>query len=132
LKRAIGVSFSSLPSDTKNLNIELDTAKDVEFAADAWAADKVREVFQPGKVGFLSAMDIQFALTNASWNLARRRLIDNFAKTVLRDPRVIFDEGYSHPNFELRMLVVNELVSNTVAAKALREEFESLRRTKSE
>lgn len=127
-----GVSFSPLPTDAKNLNIELNTAKDVEFAADAWAADKVREAFQPGKAGFLSAMDIQFALTHASWNLARRRLIDDFGATVLRDPRVIFDEGYSHPNFELRMLVVNELLSDTEASKALRREFESLRQTKRE
>jgi len=61
-----------------------------------------------------------------------RRLVKNFGATVLRDRRVIFDEGYSHPNFELRILIVNELLSNTDAAKALREEFENLRRTKSD
>src|SRR5262249_32847209 len=127
-----GVSFAPLPTSAKDLNIERTAEKDVEFGADAWAAERVREAFQPGKQGFMSAMDIELAMTSISWNVARRRLIDNFGATVLRDPRVIFDQGYSHPNFELRMLVVNELLSNTDAAKALRREFEKLRLTKGE
>jgi hypothetical protein len=72
-------------------------------------------------------MKVQLTLTNMGWNLARRRFIDNFGATVLRDPRVIFDQGYSHPNFELRILVANELVSDSPAAKELRQEFESMR-----
>jgi hypothetical protein len=72
-------------------------------------------------------MNMQFAISAFSWNLARRRHIDNFGASVLRDPRVLHDPGYSHPNFGLRILVANELVSGTPSAKALREEFESMR-----
>jgi hypothetical protein len=43
---------------------------------------------------------------------------------------LLFDQRYSHPNFELRMLVANELVSGSPTAKALREEFERMREGK--
>jgi hypothetical protein len=122
-----GRAFAPLPTQSSDTNLVLTTEKCREFAADAWAADHVRRAFTPGHPGFFSSINVQFALGAIGWNLARRRLIDNFGATVLRDPRVLFDQGYSHPNFEFRFLVANELVSDTSAAKALREEFESMR-----
>jgi hypothetical protein len=120
-------AFAPLPAQASDTNQVSTAQKCREFGADAWAADQVRRAFTPGNSGFFASMNVQFALSAIGWNLARRRLIDNFGATVLRDPRVLFDQGYSHPNFELRILVANELVSGTSAAKALREEFESMR-----
>jgi hypothetical protein len=121
------VAFAPLPKNASDTNLVRNDEKRREFAADAWAADHVRRAFTAGHPGFFASMNVQFALTAVGWNLARRRMIDNFGASVLRDPRVFFDQGYTHPNFELRMLVANELVSGTPAAKALRQEFESMR-----
>src|SRR5262249_50186590 len=120
-------AFAPLPAHGADTNIVPTAEKTKEFAADAWAADHVKQAFTPGHPGFFASMRVQWAVTAVGWNLARRRMIDNFGATILRDPRVLFDQGYSHPNFELRMLVANELVSGTAAAKALREEFERMR-----
>jgi hypothetical protein len=120
-------AFAPYPARAADTNLVPTAEKTREFAADAWAAEHLKEAFMPGHRGFFASMSVQMALTSVSWNLARRRLIDNFGATVLRDPRVLFDAGYSHPNFELRILVANELVSASPAAKALRDEFERMR-----
>jgi hypothetical protein len=120
-------AFAPLSDRAADTNLVSTAQKCQEFAADDWAADQVRRAFTPGHPGFFASMSVQFALSAMGWNLARRRHIDNFGATVLRDPRVLFDQGYSHPNFELRILAANELVSGDSAAKALREEFENLR-----
>ncbi|TBY61036.1 hypothetical protein E0H46_30435 [Rhizobium leguminosarum bv. viciae] len=123
-----GEAFAPLPTSASDANLVPTAEKTREFAADAWAADQVRHAFEPGQPGFSASMKVQLALSAMGWNLARRRLIDNFGVTALHDPRVIFDAGYTHPNFELRVLVSNELVSGSPAAKALREEFERMRK----
>jgi hypothetical protein len=120
-------AFAPYPAHQADTNLVSTAEKTREFAADAWAAEHVKQAFTPGRKGFSASLNVQMALTAMSWNLARRRLIDNFGATALRDPRVLFDSGYSHPNFELRILVANELVSGSPAAKALRDEFKNMR-----
>jgi hypothetical protein len=77
-----GASFTPIPTDARNLNFEKTSAKDIEFGADAWAASKVRDASQPGKLGFESAMDIELAIANASWNLQRRRLVQQYCEIL--------------------------------------------------
>ncbi|MGO7968156.1 hypothetical protein ACC720_32535 [Rhizobium ruizarguesonis] len=124
----VGGAFAPLPTQASDVNLVSTAEKTREFAADAWAADQIRRAFAPGYPGFSASMNVQLALSGMGWNLARRRLVDNFGATALHDPRLILDSGYTHPNFELRVLVSNELVSGSPAAKALREEFEKMRK----
>ena len=91
--------FAPLPARASDTNRISTADKTREFSADAWAANAVRRAFTPGQPGFLSSMKVELTLSALTWNLARRRLIDNFGATVLRDPRVVFDLGYTHPNF---------------------------------
>jgi hypothetical protein len=119
-------AFAPYPTRAIDANLVPTAEKTREFAADAWAAERIKQAFTPGHRGFFASLNVQMGLTAVGWNLARRRLIENFGATVLRDPRLLFDAGYSHPNFA-RMLVANELVSDSPAAKALRNEFEKMR-----
>lgn len=101
--------------------------KQLEFAADLFAAQRIRDAAAPGQPGFVKAMFISIELSKASWNLLAGRLVDNFEASALNDASLMIDKGYSHPNFELRILVVNELIQQTETARQLRESFEKRR-----
>lgn len=55
------------------------------------------------------------------------RTIDKFRVNFTSDPTTFFDPSYSHSNMEWRILRVHYLISDSIDAKALFDEFESLR-----
>lgn len=77
--------------------------------------------------GWLDAMNMQMALTNISWNLATIRVLNNVGASLLCTQAVFQDSGYSHPNFELRMLYVRDRLSNTPESRQLLASFEACR-----
>ena len=98
-----------VPMSIDDLTDTLNIPKSRELRADAFAVDAVRAAVIPGQrtERFTAATGLELALTKISWNLATRRLLDEFAANALRERRLFLDHGYSHPNFELRLLVMN-------------------------
>jgi hypothetical protein len=68
-------------------------------------------------------MDLSLCLMNAGWNLLQHRLIENFGATTLRLPSAFGDRNYSHPNLELRLLVINYAASHEASALQLLQDF---------
>jgi hypothetical protein len=101
--------------------------KYAEYQADEFAAQRIKEGSVPGHKGFGQAMLVSFELSNASWNLLADRLLDHFAASALKDASLVLDAGYSHPNFELRILIVNDLIQDNQSAHELRASFEAMR-----
>jgi hypothetical protein len=46
-----------------------------------------------------------------------------FGSSLLHTPAAFYDTGYTHPNFELRVLTVNDRISNTEASHQLLANF---------
>ena len=85
-------------------NLDETKQKAREAAADRFAADALNEAFKPGAdvKGFSGAFDVALALTNLSWNLSAIRHIAEFGATPLCSKFAFADDGFTHPNFELR------------------------------
>ncbi|HEY4641740.1 MAG TPA: hypothetical protein VII75_10380 [Thermoanaerobaculia bacterium] len=111
----------ALDDVTATMNVD----KSRELRADAHAIRAIREAFTPGQPmpRFLAAGDLVRAVANISWNLSSRRAIDDFAANALRDQRLFLDEGYTHPNFELRFLIMNDQLQSTPESRALLADF---------
>jgi len=107
------------------LTATLNDSKSRELRADAFAIDAIRAAAVPGRPmpRFLAGNALTLALTNISWNLATRRLLDAFAANALRERRLFLDRGYSHPNFELRFLIMNYQLHPTETSLALLTDF---------
>lgn len=112
-----------------DLNLTETEQKERERAADALAARALVAASKDTKStsGFLDAMNVQLAVTNASWNLAAVRLLDHFGGSPLCAKDLFADRGLSHPNYELRILTVNDIIANTRTSHELVEQFESCR-----
>jgi hypothetical protein len=80
--------------------------------------------------GWFNAFNVSMALHDLSWNLFASRLLDNFGATSLCAKSAFADSGYSHPNFELRLLVANQLLSGDHTYDGMMENFETCRRKK--
>jgi hypothetical protein len=52
----------------------------------------------------------EHGLSHISWNLQANRMLNNFGATSLNLPNAFNEKGLSHPNLELRFLVINYLV----------------------
>lgn len=100
-----------------------------ERAADEFAARALIAAGQAKSepMSFLAAMRIQMAVTSASWNLAALRLLDGFGGSVLCSKALFGDVKSSHPNFELRILTVNDIVASSDASRELLAAFEACR-----
>ena len=102
-------------------------SKGTESDADTFAAAAIRlAMTQSGERG-LSGGEIGMLLAQLSWNLSAHRLLDDFGGTVLKKPSLFQDNGLSHPNLEWRILVVNNLISQTEASHKLLTDFEDAR-----
>lgn len=108
-----------------DLTATMNVSKSQELRADAYAIAAIRAAFQPGQPmpRFLAASNLVQAVTNVPWNLASRRVLDEFAADVVRDRRLFLDEGYSHPNFELRFLIMSDQLHSTETSRALLSDF---------
>jgi hypothetical protein len=115
-------------SGIRALNLDVTTQKEREAAADAFAAEQVEAAMQGGD-GFLSAMSVSLAMSNLSWNLQAERQLNHFGGTVLCATALFADNGYTHPNMELRVLMANDLLSHSPLSHQLVEEFRSCRQT---
>ena len=108
-----------------DLTATVNVSKSRELGADAFAVDAIRAAAVPGRPmeRFMAATRLELALTKISWNLATRRLLDEFAANALRERRLFLDRGYSHPNFELRFLVMNYRLQPTEEGRSLLADF---------
>ena len=109
------------------LNIEPSRAKASEEKADEFASDLIRKHARPGSAGFLDASFASMELSKLSWNMQAYRSLDKFGSTSLGTPSVFFDQGYSHPNLEWRVLRTNHLIQQTPESKKLLDAFEAAR-----
>jgi hypothetical protein len=123
-----GNYVANQPKHSYNLNHT--TQKDIELGADRFAATTISTALDDkGNVlGWLSALDTQLALTDVSWNLAEIRIIDYLGATTLCSKFVFEDDGYTHPNFELRILTANNFLQHTPESATLLESFEACRK----
>jgi hypothetical protein len=112
-------------STVEELTDTLNVSKNHELRADVFAVDALRAAGTPGQPmkPFMAASDLEIMLAKISWNLATRRLLDDFAANALRERRLFLDHGYSHPNFELRFLIMNYRLQPTATAKSLLSDF---------
>jgi len=112
-------------------NTDKTTQKAREEAADEYAVNLVA-VASRGKNSldaWMAAMNVQLVLTNLSWNMAEQRFLLHFGATALCSRSVFVDAGYSHPNFELRMLMANDMLAQTALSRQLLENFQACRST---
>jgi hypothetical protein len=103
----------------------MSVSKSREIRADAYAIRAIVEAFSPGQPmpRFLVGGALVQAVTKISWNLGTRRMLDDFAANALRDQRLFVDQGYTHPNFELRFLIMNDQLNSTETSRALLADF---------
>lgn len=119
-------AFDGGPAD---LNVTETEQKERERAADAFAARALVAASRDTQStsGFLDSMNVQLAVTNASWNLAAVRLLDHFGGSALCAKDLFADRGLSHPNYELRILTVNDIIANSQTSHDLLQQFENCR-----
>jgi len=77
--------------------------------------------------GWASALDVEMTLTKLSWNLSVIRELHNFGATPLCSKFVFADDGMTHPNYELRILVVSDIILHTPTSRDLLKAFEACR-----
>lgn len=100
-----------------------DTAqKNRELAADSFAAYQVRDAMKDGEhpLRFSSALKVSSALVTYQFNISTGRLIDHFGDL---SGIPFLDEGYTHPNYELRLLLLSNLISPSEGSLKLVKDF---------
>jgi hypothetical protein len=97
-----------------------------EIAADIYAAQQLRRA-QESAASMSTAIEISLTVGHISWNLLGNRLLDNFGATTLALPHVFADRDLSHPNMELRFLVVSYVLNPSDAARVALAEFVAAR-----
>ncbi len=119
-----GESSGAVNSSNESYNIKDTHQKEIERAADEFAASKIREAAsKKGESRATTAMLVEIELSKLSWNLSAIRLLDHFGGTVINSHDLFWDMGYTHPNFELRILTVNNLVTQTETSYNLLKDF---------
>jgi hypothetical protein len=111
------------------LNTDITDQKERESAADLFAVEQVNAALSNGKAigGWSSALKISLALSGLSFNMSADRVLEHFGATSLCSHAVFADSGYSHPNFELRLLVANNLLSQSAVSTELLDIFRTCR-----
>jgi hypothetical protein len=115
-------------------NFDQTDQKEIESSADKFAAESLVAAVDDKAhfSGWMASMNVQLALTNISWNLSVIRNLDNFGASVLCSKFVFADDGYTHPNYELRILTVMDLISHTAESRELLASFEACRKEPSQ
>lgn len=111
------------------LNTDKTEQKERESKADSFAVEQVRASIDDKKAfdGWMNALNVSMALSQLSWNMSAMRLLGNFGATSLCARSAFADSGYSHPNFELRLLVANQLLRSDHSYDELIDRFETCR-----
>jgi hypothetical protein len=108
------------------LNDQLNADKAQEFAADDVAVNIIKTAMQSGSVDAkVAAGRIEMALGTASFYIAGRRTVASPGAAVIGSPTVFWDIGLSHPNFEWRLLKVNDLLNANETSRQLLADFEA-------
>jgi hypothetical protein len=100
---------------------------DREVAADVYAAKQLKAAQGASALAMAAALEITLAAGHISWNLLANRLIDHFGATTLRSGAVFGDKELSHPNMELRFLIVQYVLTPTDTSRMLLEQFVAAR-----
>ncbi len=113
------------PRQRRSLNLDPSDVKNQEVEADRFVGDVLRKTSAPGGDfnRFMEASWIAVAIQKLSGNMQKIRLIDNFGGTAANAKYLFWDSGYSHPNLEFRMIVLNNLILQTGDSKALLDDF---------
>lgn len=107
------------------LNDQINADKAQEFAADGVAVDIMKVAVRLGSVDSrVAAGRIEMALATASFYVAGRRIVASPGAAVIGSPLVFWDIGLSHPNFEWRLLKVNDLLNSNQTSRQLLADFE--------
>lgn len=116
--------------DPSDYNYDDTEQKRIERAADEFAATALVAAAQAKNqvLGFINSMNVQLAITNASWNLMALRLLEGFGGTQLCAKVLFADRKASHPNFELRILTVNDIIAGQRETRELLKAFEACRK----
>jgi hypothetical protein len=110
-------------------NFDKTDQKEIESSADDFAADMLIAAAEDKKnfIGWAASLNTQMSLTKISWNLSVIRHLNNFGASVLCSKIVFSDDGYTHPNYELRVLTANDRIAHTTTSAELLKSFEACR-----
>lgn len=112
-----------------DFNYDDNELKQRELAADRFAAQTLMKSAndKESTSGFLNSMYVQMDISKASFNLQAVRSLENFGGTALCSTYLFADRGASHPNFELRILTVNDILVHSPETSELLRTFEKCR-----
>lgn len=118
-----GDNGSSVDAAQGILNLDLTEQKRREEAADKFASEQIRDGIRvtANPHRFSSAMSLALVLQSVQFRVTTGALLKDFGG---RSPNRFWDRGYTHPNFELRLLVMAHAISPSDASRRLLEEFE--------
>lgn len=119
----------AVENSKNNYNIDSTDDKEKEEKADEYAANAIKKaisVKDDYDISF-SALNISMELAKFSFNLTGKRVIDSFSGSILDSPSLFQDDTKTHPNFELRILQVNDLIAGSADSKNLLESFKNRR-----
>jgi hypothetical protein len=110
-------------SGSGSLNTDMTVEKQREENADTFAVGQLKDAISRTKdiTPWLNALNASKDLSNLSFEMDEVRMLDHPGSDAY------YDVGYTHPNFELRVLTVNDLISNTPLSHQLVENFLSRR-----
>jgi hypothetical protein len=118
-------------NETGSLNSNTTEEKARESSADSFAVEQLKGAMARSK-DYTPWINAQFAtadLSNLAFEMQQMRQERFFGAELLHTPEAFYDLGYTHPNFELRLLTVNDVISNTPTSHRLLESFLAKRAT---
>ena len=121
LGHIVNGDVGSFLEEDQEFNRKETIAKEKELKADIFAASQIKKALDPNNnhSHSLDATWISFAVTKLTWNLQKERMVDNFGATA----SVLWDKSYTHPNLELRFLIINNEITGLEESKDLVEDF---------
>lgn len=112
-------------SETGVLNTGTTVEKQREQNADSFAVEQLKRAMDRRKdvTTWLNAQYASADLANLAFEMQQVREMRFFGSESLGTPEAFYDLGYTHPNFELRLLTVNDMISNTATSHQLLANF---------
>lgn len=112
-------------SSTGSLNTDATNEKQREQAADSFAVEQLKNAMQRKKdvAAWLSAQYASADLANLAFEMQQVREERYFGAESLGTLQAFYDLGYSHPNLELRLLTMNDQISETPTSHELLSNF---------
>jgi hypothetical protein len=108
-----GSFFGSEAFDLKDLNVATSDQKNRELKADQFAAEQIQTAANssvPRRIAM--GVRIQMVLNAAAWNQAMERAGADLSFSQEK-PESFLDKGFSHPNLELRLLVMSYQINKS-------------------